>query len=697
MSDRHNSSNRRPAGSPFGRSPIPRIRTPSGRSKHDYDNASAATSPLSSPLSPCPPSQPTPAFCSPLPLRRGSRPNNDTSSLSPVPQFTSDGFHSDTTVRDSLRPSQADGPARATSSFNGSFNSFSQRIVRDGEVIVTNSDEDTDSLSDLDTDDLLAKFLKPTSAAKPKGDNGSGTASGSRRRRYSGSLKLNYPKNPPKYQFSLDTLVQDAADDKETEAKVAKIKQSFQPSVPPEKRGGALRDEVLASAVEDETDTKGIQRLRDAVERTETFAMGRSWLFFEEDSPAVPQPEFPSELLQPGSWEDTLKDPSSRGRAFFTGVVADSLSSKSLPDEMMLWILRTIPTEEDDYLRQAYSCILKRATTTRILSLLKPRYIDRLFRRLGAKPAALSLSRSLEPEYLISEKYKTRDNRFLLSVLETLHGLAEKLNDATREHFLKIVLRLSIDEAIMTDCLVCLEVQNILTTLLGNPERTSSSTLHGISTYLYETIDHVELQTQLLKAILPTTPRLALFRCRLAWAFFFRDPTLLNRPRKHLLDLPRLTKHLRDDPRFDTNARSKTPFNFWELHALTTILDIAIDSGTARPTFKDRQRENEFNAAVDALSDRVKAIFSAIRDSGASHLRRSEAKDSLQALHCRLVFGVRTRPKPARSMFVREAESGGKRMMERRFLVKEEKKEGRECPYYTRKLRGNADVDEQQI
>ncbi|KGM91527.1 uncharacterized protein PADG_12385 [Paracoccidioides brasiliensis Pb18] len=659
MSSNHSSSGHQ-AGSPPRRSLTPHISTLSAASR--LNGSMDTSSPLSSPLSLCSPSGPPSSFISPVPLERTTQ-CNVTSSPSPVPHFTSEGVFSNTTMGSRL-PEASSGQQQTISSSN----SFSQRIVRDGQVIITNSDEDTDSLSDLETaDDLFNKFLKPipgaahstsfpTKAHNGRDDDNGSSAARRSRQPYAGlsSLKSNDSINLPKYQFSLDTLVEDAANDKRTEAKVAKIKKSLQPKAPSDKSCGVLRDDLLAAAVENETDTKGIQRLRDAVERTEMFAIGRSWLFFEEDPPAVPQPKFPSKSIAPGSWQVNLKDLSSRGRAFFSGIVADSLSINTLPDEILLWILQAVTTEQDDYLRMSYSNVLINSTSRRISSLINPSCIDQIFQRLGARPAALALSSSLEPDYTISDEYRIRDHKYLLSALQIIHALSEKFDDNTREYVLKVILRLAIDEGVMTDCLISLEVQKIITSLLGAPDKISDLTLYDISLHLFKTVKHPELQIQLLKNILPMNPRIALFRCRLAWAYFYQDSSPLGKPQEHLFDLPRLTAYLRHDKRFDSNAprnNPKTPFNFWELHALTCILDIAIDSGTTKPSFSG-SRESEFNAVVDGLADVIKAIFSAIRDSGASHLRRSEARENLQALYYRLAFGVRTRPRPAKALFV---------------------------------------------
>ena len=122
---------------------------------------------------------------------------------------------------------------------------------------------------------------------------------------------------------------------------------------------------------------------------------------------------------------------------------------------------------------------------------------------------------------------------------------------------------------------------------------------------------------------------------------------------RNMFDLKRITLQLHGD-RFDVN-RHKTSrgstFDFWALIALTSVLDTAIDSVTGRDGFPDRKAEAQFNQDVDVLADRIKAIFTSIQDSGASHLKRTEAKEGLQALHYRLIYGVRTKPRPKKSWF----------------------------------------------
>jgi hypothetical protein len=98
------------------------------------------------------------------------------------------------------------------------------------------------------------------------------------------------------------------------------------------------------------------------------------------------------------------------------------------------------------------------------------------------------------------------------------------------------------------------------------------------------------------------------------------------------------------------------------------VLDCAIGCGTlADPTAMSPKAEAKFNRRVDTLANRIKAIFSSIHDSGASHLKRTEAKENLQAVHSRLIFSVRTKERPKRSWF--QSDTREKDLMKRHFVI----------------------------
>lgn len=163
----------------------------------------------------------------------------------------------------------------------------------------------------------------------------------------------------------------------------------------------------------------------------------------------------------------------------------------------------------------------------------------------------------------------------------------------------------------------------------------------------FQAVKDVTLQSQLLKHILPTTPDISLLRTRLAVSFLINDESVLLEPVAEVLNLKRITQHLRS-ARFGSKlhqAKSTNNYDYSELKATTSLLNIVIDIDRTSTEFPSKEAESQFNADVDALADRVKRIFSAIEDSGASHLKRTEAKQSLEALHYRIVFSVRSKPR----------------------------------------------------
>lgn len=181
------------------------------------------------------------------------------------------------------------------SSLNSSFNP-SQRILKDGKEVVISSDgDDTDSISSLeDPDVLFAPMNKPKNAAplpsKPYQPN---------------KALLSQLSAPKKSRFNLDSLVHDAVDDDEIEANVAKARAQLQENGV---QGGAdgskkgLNEGVLASALGGDSDEgPGLQRLMDAVRRTEALEQSRNWRFFDQGRLTPATPNFPIELFKPES------------------------------------------------------------------------------------------------------------------------------------------------------------------------------------------------------------------------------------------------------------------------------------------------------------------------------------------------------------------------------------------------------------
>lgn len=159
-------------------------------------------------------------------------------------------------------------------------------------------------------------------------------------------------------------------------------------------------------------------------------------------------------------------------------------------------------------------------------------------------------------------------------------------------------------------------------------------------TTVYHTISDAALRLQLLHMIPAWSSRLLLLRQRLALAFFFQDWRYLSKPCENLVDLKAITRRLGGPPfliRRDTD--------FGELVASIGILSIGIDCGDPPPSPATNEEDAAFNKDVDGLSSRINHMFSDIVDTGASHMKRTEAKEVLEGFQRRLEYSIRTRPK----------------------------------------------------
>lgn len=164
-------------------------------------------------------------------------------------------------------------------------------------------------------------------------------------------------------------------------------------------------------------------------------------------------------------------------------------------------------------------------------------------------------------------------------------------------------------------------------------------------TTAFKTITDATLRLRLLQNIHASSHRLILLRRRFALACFFQDIGYLSQQAEDTIDLRDIARHL-DSPQFMTNNET----DYAELAAAIGILSIAIDCGDP-PPLPCATAEKAFNRDIDVLSLKIKSMFADIVDTGASHMRRTEAKEALEAFQYRLSYGVRTKPPPKKSLF----------------------------------------------
>lgn len=284
-------------------------------------------------------------------------------------------------------------PARETSFAS----STSQRTIKNGKELVTGSDgEDSDSAASLESpEDLFAKLLGPKSMDGVVDGENKTTTRGKKTSKSSKSNSKSKNSNyaTPRYKNTLEALVTEAVGDSETETGIAQLRATLTKSeedraaaANADAQGRPLHEDMLTSALGDQSDEQGYQRLLDAVRRTEVFEQDKTVSFFNHD--VAPAPEFPKSSIAPGTYLAVLRgwlaivypiywcrwltaaEPDSRERAFHSGIVDFALSKQFLPDHLVLWIFTagmaripfwsrsmltvSVPSESRDELRLAY-------------------------------------------------------------------------------------------------------------------------------------------------------------------------------------------------------------------------------------------------------------------------------------------------------------------------------------------------------
>lgn len=165
-------------------------------------------------------------------------------------------------------------------------------------------------------------------------------------------------------------------------------------------------------------------------------------------------------------------------------------------------------------------------------------------------------------------------------------------------------------------------------------------------TKVYNTIDDAALRLQMLQIIPAWSSRLLLLRQRLALAFLFQDSSYIIRQPSTLVTLKSITRRLQG-PQF----KIKKGTDFGELAALVGILSIGLDCGDPPSSPASKDEHIAFNKDVDSLSSKINSMFNDIIDTGASHIKRTEAKEVLEGFQRRLEYSIRTKPKPKRLVF----------------------------------------------
>ena len=233
-----------------------------------------------------------------------------------VIRHTNSSFNARHSRSGSLTIPQDDPPSSRGQTF-----SSSQRVVKDGVVVVKNSDDETtDSEGSLaDIDDLLnprkstsksSPLTEPEIPEEPLKDarehkNGI-RRSGRNKNPTAKTSRVSTLPTSPKYKFSLDSLVAQTKRDDEAELGAEQARTllgDLEHEAVRRKTDGGERStaedtvdaDLVATAVRERGSGDDVDRLLNAIQRTEALHRGKSWPFFDDRSSTVyKQPDFPA-------------------------------------------------------------------------------------------------------------------------------------------------------------------------------------------------------------------------------------------------------------------------------------------------------------------------------------------------------------------------------------------------------------------
>jgi hypothetical protein len=471
--------------------------------------------------------------------------------------------------------------------------------------------------------------------------------------------------SPPrkKYKNSLSDLVRQHAVWKASEADIANMETAIEESKKrqaeadaQEEIGVDVGDNIFAEGT---GDGEADERMLMALQRTEAMRNHQNYHFFLDDQPLFDNSPFPVDAIPDRPWARLLTDDTSRKHACISGFIAEIAAVHPFPVALTNWFAHQLLHEPNETLCGAYVGILQVCST----------------RHESMSDTIASLSSLYKTRSFFEQKWSEQVRKTLprgLAHVMRVVSFCAPASDTTVPDsipmmsiaaFLDLAL-INVDDNVRQDSSLALEVASCIETLLDTlSEDSFEKLIPEVRATLYHPGDLSPLLRNQVIAALPFgTTRACDVRRRLALEFF--SPT--KGPRESTVQdwMSAIWTALQTKPEFHINERT----DYELLSVLVEVLDIAISSGFTPydelhppdplqpvglfskppPVTHAAKLHNE---QVDAIIWAVNRMTSRIRDSGTSHLRRTEVKSAMERLVARLEFSVRTRRKPAKNVF----------------------------------------------
>ncbi|KAJ0159936.1 hypothetical protein CTA2_8861 [Colletotrichum tanaceti] len=523
-------------------------------------------------------------------------------------------------------------------------------LARDAVIKGSDDDDNDGSFSDDSFPDL--DMLGPT---KPRLD---GTPKAKRRARMVHKSPLTIQ---PKHKFDFKTL---DAHSRRHDVLFDSPKRPAASGVRPQVVGDleaspskARQKLIEIAGVKNEEDADKAMK---AMERTDAGAPRTNWYFFKKDVNIPGKRATLPKKYAKGPWS-FLEKAETRDQHIMSGMPASLATTIAPPDELYLWILDMVNVEEVGVIQEEYLRIAA-ANRKQVKRLVTPQRIEEVLRKLGA--ADHIGDEMLKPVREIRDVYVNRDWKHLQSFLVWLYWVAAQLSHESVVLAVKMLLRMAADRAILENADILTYHRHAMEGLVNSVEEGLWDDFCAeICSSLYHGFDKTSLRMLPLVCLPVTSPKLHELRRRLAVAFFLRDAALASEHPDDAISLHLVIARVKDSD-FQINNRT----DYTDLKALVQLLDIAVDDGSFVHSKGGREHEAKFNAEIDDLARRLKAIWRGINDTGAANLSRTEAKSVLEWVGERLNYSVRTRRPPTQSIFGDQEPSSAKKRRQQEFM-----------------------------
>lgn len=421
------------------------------------------------------------------------------------------------------------------------------------------------------------------------------------------------------------------------------------------------RDKNMLAAIlqggDENIEDKSLGRLMEAVDRTELFTQDKAYSFFTRaglrSSPKQKKHRnsFPMNAIPGSLWR--ADDTDACNRNFLSGFMTELAANDELGDAALRWTFEASLCELDEHLQTQYLHCVTSGSKTWTRANITPQEINDIFASLGADLEALQENAPIVSRVQRKQDLRHSESQPLLRTLRLMSAICQDLDFPTLSRLCSITIRLSLDRQVAHSLQASEAVEALLYKLINLPDVEFCNHVHErLRADLGRNLHEPALQAQFLDHLLPTTSATARLRKQLAVQFLLpldKAEKFLARP-----SLRSLNRHISKSDHFRTRTVTSDnvrPEDYHTLTSLTTILDVLVADGYPPAATMTKAEQLEFDATVDSFADRIHSLFASIADTGASHMRRTEAKDALQALHHRLVYSVRTTPKPKRHVF----------------------------------------------